>query len=313
MNKILLGLVSLTLVLAMACTDILETDISEEEITILLPLDSTTSTQAVQTFWWEALDGATSYQLTIVSPDFANIQKRVLDATITDGTSLDTTLADGTYQWTLIGKNSGYETKKKIYTLFVESDTSNDLSTKTILLTAPDNDLVTNEATITFKWDEMPNADQYTLQVASPDFSDNGNILLNELLEDNDYSSTFSEGTYRWRVRGENNRGVSPYSERGFTIDQTAPAAPQLDSPANNAQVNLPVVLRWIPDSGSAKDSLYIYKDSLQTAPILQLETSQTSYSFNDNTYPFYFWRLRSVDEAGNVGDYSGLRKFLVQ
>lgn len=315
MNRLFWSLFTIGLLLAWGgCTDILETDISEDEVVIRLPLDSTTSTQSVQTFWWEELDGADAYRLTVVSPSFDNIQRRALEVVVAaDATSYDTTLISGTYQWTLVGENGGYSSQPVIYTLFVESDTSSDLTTKSILLTSPASNTNTNESTIDFRWDPMANALNYTIQVASPDFSDNGNILLNELTEDNNFSATFSEGDYRWRVRGENNTSVSPYSERAFSIDQTAPSAPQLSAPADDAEVTLPVTLSWTPDATSSQDTLYIFSDSLSNNQILKLGTTSTSYSFNDSSFTEYFWRVRSIDAAGNVGGFSGWRKFIVQ
>ncbi len=295
------------------CSDVLVVDISEDSVVVITPLDSAQSSQAVQNFWWEELDGADSYLLTVVSPSFDDIQRRVIEASITGTTSYDTTLTSGAYQWAIQGVNEGYESKNDIYTLFISNDSTSNLANKIVFLTSPAADAATRDSQITFRWDEVDNADSYTLQIASPNFSDLNNIQLNELIENNSLTATLSEGSYRWRVRAENSTSVTPFAERGLSIDQTAPSAPVLISPGDGATVILPSNLSWTPDNSSSKDEVFVYSDSTQNNIVFQTETTETNISFNDSSFSTYYWHVRSVDPAGNVSAFSSLRSFLAQ
>ncbi len=297
-----------------ACGDFLEDDISKDTVTLKAPADGVAVSQTTLDFWWEKLEGATSYRIQVVSPSFDSIATLVIDEEITDDTKFEATLPTGTYQWTVIGKNFGYETKEgMVFDLTVTTDSASSLDGSILVLTAPVQDAATNEVDIVFSWQSMLNADDYNFQLASPDFSNNSFILANELLEGTTVSKTLTEGEYLWRVRGQNSSSISPFTERRLTIDLTPPNAPTLTSPADGATVTMPVVLNWIPDLDSERDTLYVYKDSLATISVLKAAMTNSQFSFNDSSANKYFWRLRTVDKAGNIGPYSSLRKFLVQ
>ncbi len=302
----------LPLLFLFACNDFLEEDISKDEVILLAPTDHATVPQGEVVFNWEELEGATSYRLQVVTPSFDSIVEFVADTEITEGFSTQITLAPGQYQWTVTGVNFGYETgTKKIFNLSVESDTAMDLSGSLLILLAPALDAETNEQTTVFQWQPLTFADSYNFQLASPDFSNNAYILTNELVEGTSLTKTLNEGTYQWRVRGQNNSSVSSFTERKLVIDRTPPGQPILDAPANAATVSFPVQLSWNSDLQSIGDTLYVYKDSLLSNQVLKLFTTQTSYLFNDSGTGQYFWRIRTVDKAGNIGPFSDLRKFI--
>ncbi len=295
-----------------ACSDVLEVDLSEEAVTVITPLDSAQNTQSVQNFWWEELDGADTYLLPLVSPSFDNIERRVLEASVST-TTFDTSLTSGAYQWTIQGVNEGFESKAEIRTLFVNNDSTSNLANKIVFLTSPAADAATPDSQLTFRWDAVSNAETYTFQIASPDFSDLNNIQVNELTENTSLTATLTEGDYSWRVRAENTTSVSPYSERQLTVDNTPPNAPILTSPGDDATVSLPVTLSWTPDNSSSEDEVFVYSDSTQNNIILQTTTTQTSLSFNNAAVTTYYWRVRSIDPAGNVGAFSSQRTFSTQ
>jgi hypothetical protein len=106
-----------SLLMAFACDDILEKDISDKAITLHTPPDELSTPETDQLFWWEALDGATSYQVLIASPDFQNPTALLLDSTVTND-KLSIVLPVGDYEWCIRGKNSAYETAyacRKLY------------------------------------------------------------------------------------------------------------------------------------------------------------------------------------------------------
>ena len=77
----------LKLLMAMAftssCVDITETDITESTVQLKAPANYYRSGQLNQHFWWEQLDGAEAYEITIVSPSFDSIGTIVISESLT--------------------------------------------------------------------------------------------------------------------------------------------------------------------------------------------------------------------------------------
>lgn len=297
-----------------ACSDVLLEDLSTEKITLLAPANNIVTPSRSHIFWWEALDDVDSYTLQIVTPSFDSIAQLIATVDITEGLTHEMVLNDGEYQWTVIGSNSVSETAPTIYNLTIISDSTGDLSQQTIFLESPEDALETNETDIDFLWQSLGNVNNYHFQLASPDFSSNSFILEDEQMSDNFFLATLSEGTYQWRVRGENDLSVTLYTQRSLTIDLTVPDSPILSSPTNADSLNLPILLSWNSDATADIDSLFVYPDSLVSTPIVQLPIStNTSYTFNNQaTNQFYFWRVKSTDKAGNSSSFSSVRKFFV-
>ncbi len=304
----------ITLLLASGCSDVLVDDLSDEQVQLKAPVNGLITTNQVQAFWWDELeDQVDGYRIEIVSPRFDSIVELVLVADVTDGNIYETTLPSGNYQWTVVAYNSRNETKPMLYDLTIESDSTMDLSSQSLLLVSPLDELSSNETDVTFLWQQLVGANNYKLQVASPDFSNSTYFVLEEDVIDDFYSTTLSEGSYQWRVRAENDNSVTPYISRGFTIDLTAPSAPELLAPNFGDTLSLPVSLSWQTDIGIDMSTLYVATDSLFTAQILELNTSSTSHTFSDNTSSVYFWQVGTVDAAGNESELSEIRKFFVE
>lgn len=296
-----------------SCSDFIEENISKDQVNLITPMNHLVTLDGNQTYTWEALDGATGYEIQIVSPSFDSVVSFIAKTDLGNTTRFDTSLLAGIYQWKLIAYNDAYESESEVYGFEILEDTIGSIANKSIQLISPSDDLITNDTVINFLWEMLPKANSYSIQVADPDFSNSTFIFVDEEITVDNYSATLSEGTYRWRVRGENDLSVSPYIERVFTIDLTPPNAPDLVTPLDGDTLTLPDFLTWDFDPTSSMDTLYVYTDSLVSSPILQLPMTDSSFEFDDNTSSQYFWRVRSVDMAGNVSEFSPLQKFYIQ
>ncbi len=292
------------------CTDVLEQDLDGDQVVLLAPADNLVTTNVAQVFWWEASDEVTGYRIRVVSPSFDSIASLVIDDQITEGVTYETTLPAGVYQWTVVGTNSFSETTPIIRNLTVLDDSTQNLLTQTVLLVGPEDDLSQRDSIVSFFWQELEVATNYRIQIATPDFSNSAFIVEDVLVESDNYETTLAEGDYQWRVRGENETSVTPYSTRTFNIDNSDPAAPILNTPNDRDTVSTPVFLSWSIDESSSQDTLYIYSDSLLNNLVLQIGLTETSYTFMNGVLERYFWRLRSVDAAGNLSPFSSVRSF---
>jgi len=111
MNRFISGfaLVGLFGCAFLSCEDVIVKDISHEVVALIAPPENIDTTSQSFTFWWNEVQGATNYQLLIVSP---NMQKPItigLDTLITKE-KFQFTLAKGDYEWCVRATNNGYKT-----------------------------------------------------------------------------------------------------------------------------------------------------------------------------------------------------------
>lgn len=296
-----------------SCKDVFEEDISEDSIVIVSPPNNLETNQSTITFWWNELDGARKYNLQIVSKTFSYVERLVLDTNVTTD-RFQVYLEPGEYQWRIKGFNNGSETPYT--TLSLKIDSTSDLSQEQVILISPTDNYSTNETNPVFSWYQLYNADDYRFEIRTPDW--NGSLALNpEIVTGGNYTpTTLPEGTYEWGVQAQNSISNTPFSVRKITVDRTNPGTPTLLSPANQSLIsNSAFSFSWnrITDSGTAiQDSLTVYSDSVLTTQVKSYFTSLTTQTDSLGTGKYY-WRVRSIDQAGNKSNYSQVFSFTVQ
>ncbi len=92
------------------------------------------------------------------------------------------------------------------------------LEKKSIQLTAPMDSLRTQDSIVSFYWERHEDADQYRLQVATPNFDSVQKIVIDTVTTNDHLLLTVSPGTYTWRVRPENKGSVGLFTQRQITI-----------------------------------------------------------------------------------------------
>jgi hypothetical protein len=291
----------------MGCEDFIEPNLEDDVIVLLAPPDQFVTPVGSQTFWWEELEGAETYNLQLVKGTFVYIQQHILDTSLT-ANKFQYSLTPGSYQWRVRGENNGGHTPYSTRTFTIDS--SLDLSNQIVVLSMPPANQVTNETIIVFEWQSLYNAEEYRFQLLD---STSGIVLEDEILTGVTYTDTLIEGDYIWQVRAQNSTSLTPYTKRNLVIDLTAPSAPVLIFPSNNASllVGNNDSLTWQVDPESVADSLYIDTDSTFANPIKVYST--VTYYLITQSAGAYFWKVKSLDAAGNQSAFSAYRKFLLQ
>lgn len=290
------------------CEDFIEKDISKKNLTILAPADGLRTNSLAITFWWEDLDGAEEYKLQLVSPSFASTQQLLLD-TVVAINRFDFQLSNpGIFQWRIKAMNNGSETGYQIRSFVIDSTT--DLSSQTLSLLNPSDDLFTNNNLNTFEWTNLYNADFYHFILSD---NSNGTILLDSLMENTLLTLTLYQGNFDWKVRAENSTSNTPYSQRTLNIDTSSPLTPYNLIPVDQDTVSISSTLSWSHSTDIDGDSLEIYNDSTMADQIEAEYLSSGTFSFSGTQFQFYYWRLKSYDMAGNESSWTTLRKFYVQ
>ena len=219
---------SLQLLLAISvfissCDDIIVKDIEKDFVTVLAPVDSLNSAAPEVLFWWEYLNGATEYELQVVSPKFDHVLSLPLD-TIISGNKIEYGFEPGQYEWSLRGLNNAYSTGYVTGIFEIEED-GNASSLDPPSLQAPIDDF-TGALPISLAWAKASETvvedslflfeiDRVTVLVDFPKAISNATY---ELTPD-DFEAT--SGTYYWAVKSVDSEGNESLqsSKRKITIE----------------------------------------------------------------------------------------------
>jgi hypothetical protein len=94
------------------------------------------------------------------------------------------------------------------------------IAENTITVLAPTNNSVLVEGDIIFSWDDIQDATQYRLQIATPTFENAAQILLDSTISATNFSNLLELGNYEWRVRAENSEYQTGYITQNFTVEE---------------------------------------------------------------------------------------------
>lgn len=191
-------------------------------------------------------------------------------------------------------------------------------------LLAPTNGAYLNNRTPTFVWRTSTGANYYELQVSADSLFSTRVISVG--LPETTYapSSSLADGRYYWRVRPSANAGNTwgDFSTVfSFSLDATPPLAPTLLTPGP-AAVNVSLVpnFTWtelnLHGLGRAKsptlDLLDHYDIQLATDPgfssiVFNVTTTTPAYTHSESLAYLtrYYWRVRGVDDHGNIGPWA--------
>ena len=95
-----------------------EEDIEQQQLVVLSPLNNYHSQTKNIDFIWAEVEGADEYKVKIVTPNFGNPTKIVLDTVINTTNFTKIFKLVGDFQWSLQAQNHGYETNQIVVRTF---------------------------------------------------------------------------------------------------------------------------------------------------------------------------------------------------
>lgn len=312
-NKIIL--ISLA-ILTYSCEDILEEDITNDIVQIISPAKDAKIESNVVSFKWNSLKGADKYRIQV----FTNDQVLLLDS-LTTKASLTLPLNAGNYLWRVRAENYAYQSTYSFPSGF-STIIPDDLTNQQVVLSSPDNDKFVNFVNVSLNWEKLNKATSYSAKVINTatgeEVFSKSNLTDNSVMLD---KPTLADGNYEWRIKAKNiDSETKQYSSRKFNIDTTLPNQPKNTLPADNSTqtVNTAVTYTWsIPaDVGLAKSPIsYVVEfasDVTFNSIVQTINSNTTTLQYTSTTIGVYYWRIRAIDGAGNIGTNSTGYKFTV-
>lgn len=95
-----------------------------------------------------------------------------------------------------------------------------DISTQTVTVLAPTDSALLNITNITFSWQAVADAENYTIQIATPDFENALQVVLDSTVLTTSFSKTLEVGQYEWRVNAKNTEYQTLFSTQTFTVEE---------------------------------------------------------------------------------------------
>jgi len=308
-SLILIPMLVLSCILSSCEQVLLQTDISDKTVILNAPADGASLDFTSINFNWTAIEDASQYRFQLATPDFDNANQILEDIVLDSITQYTLVLNENEYQWRVQALNNAYKTEFSEASFSVVSN--NDFSSNTVLLNAPEDNLITSMDTYILTWNEVPDATGYRVQI----LENSSQTLVDEMeLTDTQYEYTFAEGEFVWQVRAEKDAEATLYSIRNILVDKTPPNIVTLIAPMDEEVLTINTVdFQWSREliEGSVEfDSLYIYSDlNLETLVEKEEVTGSYSSSFSNGTY---YWLMQGFDMAGNQGSPSETFSFTI-
>jgi hypothetical protein len=178
-----------------------------------------------------------------------------------------------------------------------------DITGKKVTLLAPVDSLVTSNTTITFWWEEVDGALDYSVQVVSPDFERVEKLWVDSFVVGNKLELALVPGRYQWRIKGWNGSSETQFTTASFVIDSTLNLTTEtvvLLSPTNQASSNKPAqIFKW---NNLYNADEYRFTLTNQDNTLLKDEVTRNT----ENTFEFtedgsYVWSVRGQNNISNT------------
>jgi hypothetical protein len=218
-----------------------------------VPGEGTTTADAVVTFRWSDVEGASGYRLWLQQGDAPpRSLGRSLDASVTK------IIPPGTHHWyveTLFDGCASHESAHVALTILPGQDCDTHGAPQ---LSAPANDAATTSASIAFSWGAAAKAIEYELWFASA----GGVPTLIRTTSDTSFTTDVPPGRLEWYVRAIFGGCAATESAHRTFIYTPPPECtsqrPLLIAPAEGERLTSPVSFEWRAVSGATSYELYL-------------------------------------------------------
>lgn len=172
-------------------------DFQSNTVSLIAPSNNLITNTATQSLSWQAVIGATSYQLQI----FDSSNTIVLDQN-TSSTAYNYTFAEGSYQWKVRATNGTNNTLYSARSILVDITAPN-----TPTLSTPSDASSASSTSVSFSWSRTPISGSTEKDSIYVYTNSSLTTLQSKDLATSPYAKTLTSGTYYWRIKGFDSAG----------------------------------------------------------------------------------------------------------
>lgn len=291
------GLLVLTLIGLLACSEVFLEDISDSEVFLLAPGDSAELVGDSVTLWWDFVEDASFYRVRLASPNLSNPVTLVADSFATTN-NITFSLMPGEYEWEVSALNDGYSTDFFFRSFSLDSVAVEDIVDESVTLVAPVSGANLIGTGVALLWDPIAGVDHYRVRMVTPSFTQPVELVLDSLIAGTSLNLQVAQGTYEWSVYGENTRYQTQESQDFFSIDSVevvdiSGGSVNILSPSDQSSIISKTALFWwdelvgateyevIVVSPSLANPEAIILDSLARVNRIELEMDPGTYEMS--------------------------------
>ena len=181
-----------------------------------------------------------------------------------------------------------------------------DITGDTVQIASPSEGQVVLGSTVQFLWQNLDGADNYRVQV----LDQNQTLALDSLVSQNQLEYNLNEGSYQWRVKGENFAYETEYTfPVNFTVEVSEDLTNQnvlLSTPSDELYTNeTNITFTWNTLSSADSYTAEVVKSNNGETTIYQ-EASIATTSFNIDAALFdvdaeYIWKVKGVNTTSET------------
>lgn len=277
---------------------------SDDTLQLNAPAQSANLKSSSLLFSWDAFKNALQYRFQLVQTDFGQAQVFLYDSILTQP-HLNLKLQDtGTYSWRVRAEQNDALSAYSTRTFKIQDP----FSGEALELLSPENNSRLNDTVVTLNWAPLENSQYYTVQLASPNFDQSRNYVLDSTITERQVRLLVDDNTaFSWRVKGVGDFSETPFVTRRFrtaTQDSITQENVRLLAPANNSILTSTAVnLTWYPVEEADGYHVQIATPSFTTP--LQIVYDEFVLDFNTaaslQATTSYEWRVKAYNDISET------------
>jgi hypothetical protein len=282
------------------------------------PANASFTTDTTPAFTWSAISGARGYKIQVATDDAFTTDVVAYDNLPVSTSYTPTVPLDfNKWFWRLSVKKSdgSYSNWTPAFKFIVTLTPP-----LPPVLALPAAAAITNDNTPDLSWAASISSSAASYQVQISKITSFTITEQDEIVAATSFTaSALSDGTHYWRVRSLNDLDVPGAwsSSRSFTVDTFPPSVPVLSSPKEGA-----ILLTHLPTltvgavSGANRYEFQVNTSNDFSSPLLDVTKTTTSFTLGTGqSLPSgtIYWRVQSLDAAGNSSGWSDPRTFTIQ
>jgi len=170
-----------------------------------------------------------------------------------------------------------------------------DISKSEMVLVAPTNNAQFYSTGVSFTWDTVVDATEYQLQIATPNFANPLQIVLDTTIKETNFTQQLPIGNYEWRVRAKNSSYSTNYVSRLVSVVSAADFQNNtvvLNTPVNNLITKTVLQnLSWQSIIGATGYQVLVFDANNTVISDQTITTTNLNYTFTEGSF---FWKVRA-------------------